>query len=155
MSTRHLLAILGFCCLATACGGGGGGGGASTGGGAEPPVTGDGPGQRVVPGFSIAAKRQSALVAGAPCVVRVTITPESGQVITGVQVWLGVNEYAEPASTTPAIAVTGLANTWDVTTTLPNPIPADATIWLRLTTADGSIIEVGRDAFQLATLPEG
>ena len=154
MSIRHLLAIIGFCCLATACGSGGGNGGGA-GAGTEPPATGDGPGQRVVPGFSIVAKRQSALDAGAPCIVRVTITPDSGQVITAVRVWLGLNEYAEPASTTPATVVTGLANTWDVTTTVPNPLPADATVWLRLITADGSIIEVGRDAFLLTTLPEG
>jgi hypothetical protein len=154
MNTRHLLAILAFCCLATACGGGAGGG-SNSGAGAGVPPTSDGPGQRSVPGFTIAAERRSALTAGAPCIVRVTIKPDSGQAIAGVQVWLGLNEYAEPASTTPATAVTGLANTWDVTTTLPSPLPAEATIWLRLTTADGSIIEVGRDAFQLATLPEG
>lgn len=151
MSTRHLLTILGFCCLVTACGGGAGGTDASPG---ETP-SGEGPGQRAVPGFTIAAERRSTLVAGAPCAVRLTIAPQSGQTITAVEVWLGLNDYTAPASTTTATTVAGLANTWDVTTTLPNPLPADATVWLRLTTADGSIIEVGRDAFQLATLPEG
>lgn len=150
MSTRHLLAIFGFCCLVTACGGGAGGGGDA---GVRP--TGDGPGQRAVPGFAIAVARTSTLVAGSPCTLRVTITPQSGQTITAVEVWLGLNDHAAPASTTPATPVQGMANTWDVATTLPNPIPADATIWLRLTTADGSIIEAGRDSFQLATLPEG
>jgi hypothetical protein len=149
---RHLLVVLGFCWLITACGSGGGGTGTGAG---ETPTT-NGPGQRSVPGYTIAATRRSALVAGAPCTVRVTVTPESGQqAITAVEVWLGLNEYAAPASTTPATPVSGMATTWDVVTTLPNPLPADATVWLRLTTADGSVLEVGRDAFQLSTLPEG
>lgn len=146
---RHLI-VTGLCLALAGCGGGGGGGG-----GTSALLTGDGPGQRAVPGYVLSAEKRSAAVAGAPLTVRVTIVPQSGsQAITGVQVWLGLNEYAKPASTTPAVPVTGHANTWDVTTTLPSPLPADATLWLRLTTADGSIIEVGQDAFQIATLPE-
>ncbi len=150
--TPRLLVILGFCWLVAACGSGGGGGGGA-GGGATSTV--DGPGQRAVPGFTISAKRSSELTAGAPCTIRVTIAPDSGQAVSAVEIWLGLNEYAAPASTTPATPVTGLANTWDITTTLPSPLPPDATLWLRLTTVDGSVIEVGRDAFQLATLPTG
>ena len=148
--TRHLLIILGFCWLVAACGSGGGGG---TGAGETPTA---GPGQRSVPGYVLAAERRSALVAGAPCTLRVTVSPAAGQqAITTMEVWLGLNEYAVPASTIPATPVPGAADTWDVTTTLPSPLPADATMWLRLTTVDGSVLEVGRDAFQLSTLPEG
>lgn len=148
---RHLI-VTGLCLALAGCGGGGGGGGTSA--GSAP--TGDGPGQRAVPGYVLSAEKKSAAIAGAPLTVRVTIAPQSGsQAITGVQVWLGLNEYAEPASTTSATRVAGYDNTWDVTTTLPSPLPADATLWLRLTTADGSVIEVGRDAFQVATLPTG
>lgn len=153
MSTRHLLAILGFCCLATACGGGAGGGGGSGAGTGTTP-TGDGPGQRLVPGYAVGTELRSDLVAGGPCKVRVTVAPEAGQqAITTVEAWIGLNEYVAPGAITSAAAVS--SNTWDVTTTLPSPLPADATVWLRLTTADGSIIEVGRDAFQLAAMPKG
>lgn len=152
MSTRHLLAILGFCCLATACGGGAGSGGGGT--GATP--TGEGPGQRLVPGFAIATELHSDLVAGGPCKVRVTVAPDAGQqAITTVEAWVGPNDYTTPGVTASATPVSNQDNTWDVSTSLPNPLPADATVWLRLTTADGSIIEVGRDAFQLATMPKG
>ena len=139
-----------FCLLVAACGSGGGGGTS-----AGPAATGDGPGRRAVPGYVLSAEKKNAATPGAPLTVRVTIAPQSGsQVITGVQAWIGLNEYAEPASITPATPVAGRDHTWDVTTTLPSPLPADATLWLRLTTADGSVIEVGQDAFQIATLPD-
>lgn len=149
---HHLIAVLALGLALVGCGGGGG----SSGSGTSAGPTGDGPGQRAVPGYVLSAETKSATIAGAPLTVRVSIAPQSGaQAITGVQVWIGTNDYADPASTTPATQVAGQANTWDVTTILPNPLPGDATIWLRLTTADGSIIEVGQDAFQLATLPTG
>lgn len=148
---RHPLAILALCLALAGCGGGGGGGGADGGAG---PAAGDGPGQRAVPGYVLSATKRSPVTAGAPLTVRVTIAPQPGaQAVTDVQVWLGAGDYAEPASTAPAAPVTGQSDAWDVTTTLPSPLPADATLWLRLTTADGSVIEVGQGAFQLATLP--
>ncbi len=155
-AAMHRIALVSFvsvlCLVIAACGASGGGAGGS--GGAT--ATDDGPGRRAVPGYTLSAAKRSAATAGAPLTVRVTIAPEAGsQAITGVQVWLGANEYAEPASTASAAPVAGLANTWDITTTLPSPLPEEATLWLRLTTADGSVIEVGRDAFQIATLPTG
>lgn len=152
----RLSLVSAFCLMIAACGSGSGGGVVvvSGGGGTGSTPTGDGPGQRAVPGYVLSAGKKNAATPGAPLAVRVTIVPQSGsQAITGVEVWLGLNEYAAPASTIPATPVPGLGNTWDVTTTLPSPLPTDATLWLRLTTADGSVIEVGQDAFQIATLP--
>lgn len=150
---RHIarLSLMSLLCLiVVACGGGGGGGGGTS---ATP--TGDGPGQRAVPGYALAVERESAVVAGAACTMRVTIAPESGQQpVTGVEMWLGTNDYVAPTATTTATAVGDTTTTWKATTTLPNPLPGDATVWLKLTTADGSVIEVGSDALLLATLPE-
>jgi hypothetical protein len=71
--------------------------------------------------------------------------------VTSMDAWIGHQVYAEPAVTVAA----ALANdsVWNFTTTLPDPLPSDATVWLRLTTADGSVMELGRDAFLLADLP--
>jgi hypothetical protein len=36
---------------------------------------------------------------------------------------------------------------------VPDPLPPSATVWLRITSADGSVMEVGRNAFELAGIP--
>lgn len=152
-SRLPLLLALISCGLLAGCGGGGGGEGVADTG--APPTVAIAA-QRSVPGYAIGVERRSTITAGAPCTVRLAISPEAGQpAITGVEVWLGVDSYTAPVATSQAIPVAGAANTWEVSTVLPDPLPTDATVWLRLTAADGSVMEIGRDAFRLAELPGG
>ena len=148
----HLMLALVSCGLLAGCGGNGGQGAAD--GGAPP--TGAIPAQRAVPGYAIGVERRTAIIPGGSCTVRLAVSPEEGQAtITGIEVWLGADAYAVPPSTTRAFPVTGTGSTWEVSTVLPDPLPADATVWLRLTAADGSVMEIGRDAFRLSELPGG
>jgi hypothetical protein len=151
---RHSLVGAALACLLAACGGGGGdpGAAAAPGGGAggtpAAPVT------RSVPGYTVGASRLSALQAGQPCTVQVSLTADPGQAaVQSLAGWLGSDTYAQPGTTIAATPVAGLADTWRIVVAVPDPLPPSATVWLRITTADGSVMEVGRNAFELAGIP--
>lgn len=156
IALRQYLLGVALGCLLTACGGGGGdpgapaAGGGGAGGAPAAPVT------RSVPGYTVGVTRLTALLAGQPCTVQITLTADAGQpAVQSLAGWLGTDAYAAPGSTIAATPVSGVADTWQIVVTVPDPIPAAATVWLRLTAADGSVMEVGRNAFELARLPGG
>jgi hypothetical protein len=150
LRTFRSAAFLVVVILLSACGGGGGNGAASSPGGGSGAIA----ATRSLPGYSVSAIRTSALHAGATCEIRVRVTPDTGQpAVQAVAGWLGAEVFAPPMAVSAAIVVAGKADTWQMVLVVPDPQPVDATVWVRLTTADGAIMEVGRDAFRLATLP--
>ncbi len=151
---RHRSAVVTAiaCCLLAACGGSGRGGGASTGAGAKPVTA----ATRAVPGYTASVAHVSGLMPGQPCAFTLVVAADPGQpAVRSVAAWLGTEDYAPPASTLAAAPDASTADAWRVVITLPDPIPSDATVWLRITSADGGIMEVGRGAFELAGLPGG
>ncbi len=108
-------------------------------------------GERAVPGYILSAEHLSGITPGQPCSVRVTVTPDAGQpAAASLEVWLGTTAYDPTAAVVAATPVPGRTGVYDVTLDLPPSLPVDATVWLRLTSVDGAVLEVGRDAFPLA-----
>ncbi len=108
-------------------------------------------GERAVPGYAISVDHLSEIHPGQPCSVRVTVSPDAGEsAVASLEVWLGTTTYDPSAATLAALPVPGLIGDYDVTVDLPASLPVDATVWIRLTTVDGAVLEVGRDAFPLA-----
>jgi hypothetical protein len=144
-----------WCCLLAACAGGGGGGGGGPGAGdaGATPTT---AATRAVPGYTVGVTHVDGVTPGRPCTFALMVAADPGQpAVRGVAAWLGADAYAQPAATVAAVPDPGTADAWRVVMTLPDPIPADATVWLRITAADGAIMEIGRGAFELAGLPGG
>lgn len=149
-----LAAALG--CLLSACGGGGGDAGAPAGGGTVGTPGAPGAGLRSVPGYSVGARHLTPIQAGQACTFRLTVIADAGQpAVQSLDGWLGTDTYAEPAGLVAATPVSGMADTWQLVVTVPDPLPPAATVWLRITAADGAVMEVGRNGFELAGLPGG
>lgn len=142
ISALILGALLGV--VLSACGGGGGGGS-----GGNPGTT---VGTRTVPGYTINATLLTAATPGQTTSLRVCVLPDAGQpAVQSLSGWIaaGYTDQASPANATPA---PGQADTWLIDVPVPSPLPSDATLWVRLTTSDGAVMEVGRDGFELASL---
>ena len=119
---------------------GGGGGGAAGGSGAQPGTV---LGSASFPGAAIVVSRTSGTAAaGAAMTLRVTSVDPG---IASVDVLIGTHWE----SATPATVVGAGAGTWDVTMTLPSPLPAGAAVLVRLTFSDGNVVESSLDAFKL------
>jgi hypothetical protein len=130
----------------SACGGGGGGG---NGGGGNPGTT---VGSRTVPGYTITTTLLTAATPGQTTSLRVRVLPDAGQpAVQSLSGWIadGYLDEPSPANATPE---PGQADTWLIDVPVPSPLPSDATVWVRLTTSEGAVMEVGRDGFELASL---
>ncbi len=127
----------------SACGGGGGSSSSSSDGGGATPASGPvSLGTVIMPGVTLTATRTSALVPGATATFRVT---SSDPGIASLEVLIGVDwETAQPAT----VVTTG-AGIWDATVTLPNPLPAEAAMLVRITGSDGNVCETSRTVYRL------
>jgi hypothetical protein len=121
------------------CGGGGGG--------AKPTSDAHPAGVRATPAGAITVSHETAIAAGQPCTLHVHL---AGSAPSSVSLWIG-GEYDPPAS--PSVADDLGGGDYRATLDLPASIDADTAAWVRLTMADGSVIEAGRGCFALATLP--
>ncbi|MBA3937390.1 MAG: hypothetical protein H0X38_08000 [Planctomycetes bacterium] len=133
--------------LLASCGAGGGGASVSqAGGGSQGSAPGAVLGERAVPGYTLRAHRVSTAADGT-ITVRVHVTPDAGQPLpTAVTCWIA-GDYVADASTSPAAVVAGTTDEFEVMLVMPQPLPADAAVWVRLTFPDGTVLEVGRAAF--------
>ena len=151
---RALTLVLSIATIIALASCGVGGGNAAAGGGpssSSSPAASATIGERVLPGYLLSASHLTEIQAGQPCTVRVTVTPEAGQAaVASLEVWLGTSAYDATATTTAATPVSGETGIYDVTVDLPATLAADATVWIRLTATDGTVLEAGRDAFPLA-----
>ncbi len=132
--------------LFSACGcGGGGSTGNTTGGGGAPPS--GSLGKRSLPGYVVEVTQQPDSASGT-ITVRVLVTPNVGlPQPNDVTCWIA-REYNDSATTVSATLVPGSTDQYD----LSLPRPADSTglaVWARLSFADGSVLEAGRDTFPL------
>jgi hypothetical protein len=120
------------------CSGGGGEGGPA-------PVSGDRSlGSRPVPGGTIAVVRRADTGVATP--FRITFT---GGVQPGaVLVRLGA-AYDAGAATTAASVVAGTPGVYEVELSVPATPPAGTRVWVRLSWADGTVVESGLDDFAL------
>jgi len=96
----------------------------------------------VMPGITLTVTRTSPLVPGASATFRVT-SADPG--IANLEVLVGIDwETAQTA--TVVMTATGI---WDVTVTLPNPLPSGIAVLVRCTGSDGNVCETSRSAFPL------
>ncbi len=131
--------------LLASCGAGGGG---ASGGSAPGPSAGAALGERAVPGYTLRARRVSTAADGT-ITVRVHVTPDAGHPLpTAVTCWIA-GDYRAEASTSPAALAAGMNDEFEVMLAMPQPLPADAAVWVRLTFPDGTVLEVGRAAFPI------
>ncbi len=133
----------GSACLLASCGTGGGG---ATGGSANGSSSSAVLGERAVPGYTLRANRLSTAADGT-ITVRVKVMPDDGQPLpASVTCWIS-GDYTSGASTSPAVLVAGTTDEFDVILMVPQPLPADAAVWVRINLPDGTVLEVGRSAF--------
>ena len=140
---RTFVFAVGSLCVLASCGTGGGG---AAGGSANGSSSGTVLGERAVPGYTLRANRLSTAADGS-ITVRVKVMPDAGQPLpTSVTCWIA-GDYTAEASTNPAVLVSGATDEFEVTLMMPQPLSADAAVWVRLIFPDGTVLEVGRSAF--------
>lgn len=126
------------------CGGGGDGGSdAPAGGGPAVPVTAVPLGSRSLPDCDIAVERVTASAPGT-WTFRVRLTPTSGAVAS-VAVRLG--ETYSASGYAAATQVVGQANVYEITRSRPDTPPPQIRAWVRITMANGNVLESGVDDF--------
>ena len=130
------------------CGGSSGG---STGAGgvtAMPGVQGQMLGSRSVPGGTITVSTDGPVQPSAAKVFHLALSAGM-PVPTGVRAWIGIayDPMAEGIQATPVATVPG---SYDVTVTVPSLVAAGSHVWVRLSFADGSVVETGSEDFPLA-----
>lgn len=129
------------------CGGGGGGGSDSpTGGGPAAPATVP-LGSRSLPDCDVAVERLTASAPGT-WTFRMRLTPVTGTVAS-VAVRLG--EAYAAAGYAAATPVVGQANVYDITLSRPETPPPQIRAWVRITMANGSVLESGVDDFEVGS----
>lgn len=100
-------------------------------------------GARELPGAQVSAWRLDPLLAGTEARFRLQIAGASEP--TGVEVLLG-SDYQQAL---PSTVSSEGAGSWLATVLLPDPLPVDAAILVRLSFADGSTEESGTHDFTL------
>ena len=141
-----LVPLLGVLLL-SACGGGAGGGsgGSSAGVGGTPSAK--ALGKRSLPGYLVEVTQQPS-VASSTIAVRVLVTPDAGlPQPNSVACWIG-GEYSESATMVSASLVPGSTDQYELSLTRPAD-PTGLAVWARLSFADGSVLEAGRETFAL------
>lgn len=128
-----LLSVAALLIAMTACGGGGGGGTLS------PPPSGGG--GHVLPGATVQVQSTSAVAAGATATFRVSVQGA----ISDIAVFIGPTW--EDAVAAQVVALT--ADTWNVHVVVPAPLPEGSAVLVRLSFADGSVVETSTTAFPL------
>lgn len=136
-----LVPLLGVLLL-SACGGGAGGG---SGGSGTPSAK--ALGIRSLPGYLVEVTQQPS-VASSTIAVRVLVTPDAGLPRpNSVACWIG-GEYSESATMVSASLVPGRTDQYELSLTRPAD-PTGLAVWARLSFADGSVLEAGRETFPL------
>ena len=141
MRTSTVLVAVILTLAVTACGGGGGDG-ASDGPG-NPPPSYQSIGSRVMPGCTLTVTPETAISAGQPVSLLIA-APDlpAGATLTAS---LGTNRDTATAATLTALP----ANQWRAAMTLPNPLPNGSCVLVKVTLADGSVLESGLEDFVL------
>jgi len=140
MRTYLWLAVLAL--SLTACGGGDGDGG--DGGNVTPPPSTPTLGSRVMPGTTVTVTSETAINAGQPASVLISVPDmPAGATLTAA---VGVDR-----DTAAAVTITALpANHWRAAMTLPSPLLVGTCVLVTVTLADGSVLESGMEDFVLA-----
>lgn len=139
---RNYLGLAVLVLSLTACGGGGGdsGGGSS----ATPPASTPTLGSRVMPGATMTVTPETAISAGQPASVLISVTDlPAGATLTAT---VGADRDTAVAATITTLAT----NQWRAAMTLPSPLSVGTCVLVTLTLADGSVLESGTEDFVLA-----
>lgn len=120
--------------LVVACGGGGGGGATTPASSSAGVLL----GKRALPGYAVSIRR--IVIADGRLDLRIVIEPDPGQpAVVAVAAWTATEHV--PDGGTPAVL--GGDGSWSVSVSRPDA-PSTAA-WVRLTAADGSMLEAGFD----------
>lgn len=92
-------------------------------------------GRRSVPGYDVIVSREANAEPGIYRVDLVGATPQQ------VEAWVACCSYDPDTPTITGEAIAGVANAWRVT------LPTSGKLWVRITDADGNLLEVGGDDF--------
>lgn len=140
----RILLIVALASIIAGCGGSGGGAGGAT----STPGGSGVLGSRGVPGGTVTVEQESPGPAGAGSRFRLTLG--SGLNPTQVTAWIGTADLPSDAGT-QALPVADQAGAYEAAMAAPSPLPAGSHVWVRLSFADGSIIETGAEDFPLTT----
>ncbi len=127
------------------CGGTGGGSGGTTGVDVMPSGGATSLGSRGVPGGTVTVFSDRAIIAGAENTFHLVLS--NGMIPTQVTAWIrtptddGAGIPATPSQTGPG--------TYDINLMMPVTVVTGSHVWVRLTFADGSVIETGTEDFPL------
>jgi hypothetical protein len=103
-------------------------------------------GVRGVPGGTVSVSSDRAVVPGASNVFHVVLS--NGMVPTQVRAWMAAAPPGDDPGFQATPAATG-AGTYDVSLTVPSPLAVGSRVWVRLTFANGAVIETGSDDFPI------
>ncbi len=147
----HIIAIVVLVMSLAGCGdssapSAGSGQSSGNGNGAPGPGTSQVLGTRGVPGGTITVSCDSALQPGANVVFHLALSAGM-PAPSAVQAWIGV--AYDPAATGVA-ATPAATGVWDAAIVIPSSVTAGSHVWVRLTFADGSVVETGSEDFMLA-----
>jgi hypothetical protein len=107
-------------------------------------------GTRGVPGGTITVSCDGPLQPGTSALFHLALSAGM-PAPSSVQAWIGV-AYDPAAVGVAATPVAATPGTWDAAVTIPSPVTAGSHVWVRLTFADGSVVETGGEDFMLAAL---
>jgi hypothetical protein len=115
---------------------------------AQPGVHGQVLGTRGVPGGTVTVSTDGPLQPGAAAVFHLALSPDM-PAPAAVRAWIGV-AYDPTAAGIPATPVETAPGSYEVAATVPSPVAAGSHVWIRLSFADGSVVETGSEDFPLA-----
>ncbi len=105
-------------------------------------------GERAVPGYAVQAFLMDRSDDGMTS-VRLWIVADAGQSApVSVAGWIG-DDFDPAAVAYMALPVPGMSDGFDVRLSAPLPLATGTVVWVRMTLADGGVIEVGKAAFPL------
>lgn len=123
--------------------------GSSAGGGTTPSTETHGQvlGARGVPGGTVTVSRAGPLQHGAANVFQITLSSDM-PVPAEVRAWIGI-AYDSTAEGIVATPVANMTASYEVSVMVSSPVGVGSHVWVRLSFADGSVVETGSADFPL------
>ena len=141
---RHLALVLVLAVAIAGCGGGGDTSGSPT---ATTPTA-----SRDVPGYRVQVTAIDRPTPGTTAQMQIAVESlEGGATPSAITAWVADTYQATVVGVT-ADPVPGQTGMFRAAVPVPTVLPGDASVWIRMTFPDGSVLEAGHDAFPVNSL---
>ena len=107
---------------------------------------------RELPGYLVRVTAIDRPTPGTTALIHIGVESlDGGAEPSAIEAWVA-DAYQVMATAVNAAPVPGQVGTFRVAVPVPTVVPGDASVWIRMTFADGHVLEAGHDAFLVRDL---